>query len=712
MSAAALNASNYWLAGGWTIFHFLWIGALIWPLAAVVKVLVRKSSAAARYSVALILLGLTASIPICLLATAMLRPDLLPSAADSVEPPHLNRGVSASEVALLGTQLNPAVPDVAREDESSEPLPGALRASLVCATYRFLPWLWLVGAPSALIVLACGVAGTGHLRRSARPANVEWVSTCLRLKTLLGVRVRVALALCDHVASPVLVGIMRPIILLPPAILADCSPEQIEMILLHELAHVGRRDNLINLVQRLVEALLFFHPLVWWLSSGVRQEREKCCDQIVVAHTGRPQAYAETLAALAVPGMVFPRAALAMADRHLVGRIRHILNLEEETMSISRSGLLIAAVTLVACGCLAFSFAPAGQPALLAAEEGTASPDVTRPEVNREPVETAEGRDPANGEFADLIQQYEKQMNALRFEEALEIAQQAQSLEPRNKLVNTMLLKAKYGRVEHYKKLRRAAPAATPQQAAGLPYAPEQMRTLADTMHELRVCQALEKRVWFAFRDTPLKKVIQEIAGKCEINVMISATGLAEVGATVDIPVTARANGTRLSTLLDQILAPLKLDYAVKDDVLKIATPRELGLEFVTRSYPVADLLMPPVGKGDAIDISAFGKLIRTIESTVVPDSWEEASGPGSIVPYRTTTSLVIRHSPEVHDQVAGFLAKLREAAHGEAVEQRHEEKGKAAAGRVAEIEERIKKLEADLSAIRESLKQAKQVDK
>ena len=71
------------------------------------------------------------------------------------------------------------------------------------------------------------------------------------------------------------------------------------MVLWHELAHLRRWDNLINLIQRVVESLLFFHPAVWWVSAWARLEREHCCDLIVVERTGRPRAYAETLAALA-----------------------------------------------------------------------------------------------------------------------------------------------------------------------------------------------------------------------------------------------------------------------------------------------------------------------------------------------------------------------------------------------------------------------------
>ena len=85
---------------------------------------------------------------------------------------------------------------------------------------------------------------------------------------------RVSIGICDRLAVPVLIGVIRPLILLPPAALCGWSIEQLEMVLLHELAHLRRWDNVINIFQRIVESLLFFHPVVWWLSGWLRLERE------------------------------------------------------------------------------------------------------------------------------------------------------------------------------------------------------------------------------------------------------------------------------------------------------------------------------------------------------------------------------------------------------------------------------------------------------
>ena len=157
-----------------------------------------------------------------------------------------------------------------------------------------------------------------------------------------------SVAVCNRLAAPVLIGILRPLILLPPVALTGWSADQLEMVLLHELAHLRRYDNLINLLQRVMESLLFFHPIVWWLSGWVRLERELCCDRLVVTETGRPLAYAETLLSMSWTGHSRQQPALAMADRHVVIRIRSLLGFEERSMKLTLAeGLAVLGAVLM-----------------------------------------------------------------------------------------------------------------------------------------------------------------------------------------------------------------------------------------------------------------------------------------------------------------------------------------------------------------------------
>ena len=138
------------------------------------------------------------------------------------------------------------------------------------------------------------------------------------------------------------------------------------MALLHELAHIRRHDNLVTLLQRLAESLLFFHPVTWWLSAWVSLERELCCDRLVVEHTGRPHDYARMLAALAGAGPGAQSMALAMAGRPLTTRIRRILDMEDRSMKMTLTeglGLLAAAIVGTALTLAAHAGPPEPVPA-------------------------------------------------------------------------------------------------------------------------------------------------------------------------------------------------------------------------------------------------------------------------------------------------------------------------------------------------------------
>ena len=200
----------------------------------------------------------------------------------------------------------------------------------------YLPALWMAGSLSALAVLATGLIGVHRLRRESQAIESDEILS--RLKALarsLGIARHVGIAICDRLAVPVLVGVIRPHILLPPAALCGWSVDQLEMVLLHELAHLRRWDNLINIMQRVVESVLFFHPVVWWLSGWLCLERELCCDRLVVSRLGQPVAYAELLVALTGSGHQRRPVVLAMADRHVLTRIRRLLNFEDRSMKLT-----------------------------------------------------------------------------------------------------------------------------------------------------------------------------------------------------------------------------------------------------------------------------------------------------------------------------------------------------------------------------------------
>jgi beta-lactamase regulating signal transducer with metallopeptidase domain len=262
----------------------------------------------------------------------------------------------------------------------------------------YLPWMWLIGTPVTFALLATGIVGTRRLRIASRPIH-DGPLTDLLAQLVVSLRIgqRIGLAVCDRIATPVLIGILRPIILLPPAALTGWSPDEIEMVLLHELAHVRRWDNLINLAQRIIESLLFFHPVVWWVSAWIRREREACCDAIVIGRTNRPHAYAELLLALAaqMPRSVLfqPAASSAMASGPLRIRIRRILQLEDDPMLVSGKSFVIALASLVVAATVAVLYLPAIGQAEESTTEGAESTEVETAEAGNESPESPKHAD-------------------------------------------------------------------------------------------------------------------------------------------------------------------------------------------------------------------------------------------------------------------------------------------------------------------------------
>ncbi|MET0645058.1 MAG: M56 family metallopeptidase, partial [Pyrinomonadaceae bacterium] len=230
-----------------------------------------------------------------------------------------------------------------------------------------LPWLvcaWLSG----VLLLASRMVGAWllvlKLKRSAVPMPVCFEELLVRVSGRLRVQRAVRLCRSALVEVPTVVGHLRPMILIPAGALVGLTPQQLEAVLAHELAHVRRYDYAVNLLQTAVETLLFYHPAAWWLSGRVRAEREHACDDAAVEATGDALSYARALAALEqLRGAQTPPAALALAANggSLMQRIQRLVH--QDTRTHPRRPFAAAAVALaLLCGILV------GQRALTPAE--------------------------------------------------------------------------------------------------------------------------------------------------------------------------------------------------------------------------------------------------------------------------------------------------------------------------------------------------------
>jgi hypothetical protein len=226
---------------------------------------------------------------------------------------------------------------------------------------RILPWVvavWAAGAILSLLRLAGGWVWLQRLRwGKAELAPDALQGRLLDLCRRAGLKRAVTLLTCEGLAGPCVMGVLRPAILVPAGWFLNLSPDHVEALLAHELAHVLRHDYAVNLLQSLLEVVLFYHPGVWWLSRRIRAERELSCDAFAARLMGDPLPLAEALTALERRGL--GRAQLEPAPTahggSLMERISHLLLPPRRTSSVPAFGtvailtiLLASALRLVA----------------------------------------------------------------------------------------------------------------------------------------------------------------------------------------------------------------------------------------------------------------------------------------------------------------------------------------------------------------------------
>ena len=323
------------LAMGWSLLHFLWQGTALALLAWLLLALFRGASAKARYGTACAFLLLMAVAPV---ATFLFLQRQAPTLA---EPLRLT--VEAAAGATV----------------AEAPLAARVKIALDTA----LPWLlgtWALG----VLLLSTRFLGSWvrvqRLRRhSGSPVPAEWHLVLSRLCRELKLSRTVRLLQSAAVDVPTALGWLRPIILLPACALTGLAPQQLEAILAHELAHIRRGDFLVNLLQSLVEVVLFYHPAVWWLSGRIRAERELCCDDVAAALCGDPLILARALTdleALREPTSPSPtHLALAANGGSLMHRVRHLLHPATPTTSSARTAALaLLTASLLGAASVAF----------------------------------------------------------------------------------------------------------------------------------------------------------------------------------------------------------------------------------------------------------------------------------------------------------------------------------------------------------------------
>ena len=301
---------------GWTLVHFVWQGLLVGALYFGINSLLANRSANLRYLWGLLSLAAALFTPVVTFAVLL--------------------DTSVNPTALVNTSL--AMVGLAT--------PGASLLVAIRATINeILPLLVLLWGAGVVLLSARTFVGwrLAHklCRRGVRPLTEELQISVDRMMQQFRLSRTITVLESVMVQVPLVIGWIKPVILLPASVALRMDSSQLAMVIAHELGHIRRYDYLLNLFQVVVETVLFYHPVIRWMSRQVRQERENCCDDLVLKTCGQPVIYAKALANLEGLRQGLHEPAVAANGGDLLERVRRIVHGAGRNPRNSKSSLVI-----------------------------------------------------------------------------------------------------------------------------------------------------------------------------------------------------------------------------------------------------------------------------------------------------------------------------------------------------------------------------------
>lgn len=322
-----LFSSHFIHALGWTLIHSLWQGAFLAILLAIALILLRKNSSKLRYFI-------TISVLFTLIFASVI------TFVNLYQTP-----APLSHYSSFTPKVE-AVASVTLEHTTQAPDKLAFFSDYFGQHLPLIVTVWLSGVLVLMLRFLGGYALLQRMRHyQVTSVNREWQLKILEIADYLKIKKVVRLLESANAKTPMVIGYLKPVILLPLGTISGLSSKQIEVILIHEMAHIARNDYLINVSQSIVEIFLFFNPAMWWISGRVREEREHCCDDIVLQMTNDHLTLAKTLAVLEEIRPASLAVAFAGQKGGLLGRIRRIVNTPRINATFSEG--FIAAILLV-----------------------------------------------------------------------------------------------------------------------------------------------------------------------------------------------------------------------------------------------------------------------------------------------------------------------------------------------------------------------------
>ena len=320
---------NIAYALAWTVVHALWQGLAVGLLVAVLFWVFRQSNPKFRYLIGMLGLLLILTGGITTFGTYYV-------------PPSANDTQETIAVVLRATS---PIPDTTQDATFVE--------SFVTRHIYGIVWFWILGVCFFAIRL---LGSHFYLHTLRKRSEILQGSELQQLVSNIGKRLhlrrKIGVATSSFVQSPMVTGWLKPLILFPVGLVNQLSMEELETILAHEIAHIHRHDYWANIFQSVVETLFFYHPVVWWISNKVRQERENTCDDIAVSLGGNKLLYAKTLLKLQEHAQTTPALALPLIGQKklLLHRIQRILNHPQNKNSIMEKLSIVFLLAILLLG--------------------------------------------------------------------------------------------------------------------------------------------------------------------------------------------------------------------------------------------------------------------------------------------------------------------------------------------------------------------------
>ena len=337
---------------GWTVLHSLWQITLIALLLKLLLVFVPQKKTNLIYFLSLI--GLTASL-VWVLATFSNQWSFFSKKGDLFANSNivvLDNLEFIDDVTISNPMMNEAATEFAYATFGSNLLSKVEEIGQFINPFMpYIGLLWYVGTLLFSITLIIGFFNLNQLGKTGiyRPSD-EWLMRFEELKNRMGIRYNVRFSLSELIKEPITFYFFKPVVLAPISIFTGLTNKQVEVLLLHELAHIRRYDYVINVFQSIIEAILFFHPLVWWISKKIRTEREHCCDDLVLKINHNPMLYAEALTQIQLNHFSF-KTNLAMSvngknKNSFSKRIFRLFGQHDQKSSKFKGGLILMALLI------------------------------------------------------------------------------------------------------------------------------------------------------------------------------------------------------------------------------------------------------------------------------------------------------------------------------------------------------------------------------